>query len=128
MHGPGYWGADSIGGQHPMPNGGTIAAWHDYAVEWDPTYIKWYIDNILVRTVNRTDVTANGSQWVYDNNKFILLNLALGGEYPAGYNGCTGSPLPAGCPYFGIKQSTVDNIVAGGGVVQVDYVQVWQKP
>jgi beta-glucanase (GH16 family) len=128
LHGPGYWGAGSIGGQHILPNGGTIAAWHDYAVEWDPTYIKWYIDNILVRTVNRTDVTANGSQWVYGNNKFILLNLALGGEYPAGYNGCTGSPLPAGCPYFGIKQATVDNIVAGQGVVQVDYVQVWQKP
>ena len=127
LHGPGYWGAGSIGGQHTMPNGGTIAAWHDYSVEWDPTFIKWYIDGILMRTVTRADVNANGSQWTYDNTKFILLNLALGGEYPAGYNGCTGSPLPAGCPYFGIKQGTLDNIVSGGGVVQVDYVQVWQK-
>ena len=127
LHGPGYWGAGSIGGQHIMPNGGTIAAWHDYSVEWDPTFIKWYIDGTLMRTVTRADVNANGSEWTYDNNKFILLNLALGGEYPAGYNGCTGSPLPAGCPFFGIKQATVDNIVAGQGVVQVDYVQAWQK-
>jgi beta-glucanase (GH16 family) len=109
-----------------MPSG-TIAGWHDYSVEWDPTFVKWYIDGTLMRTVTRADVNANGSQWTYDNNKFILLNLALGGEYPAGYNGCTGNPLPAGCSYFGIKQSTVDNIVAGQGVLQVDYVQVWQK-
>lgn len=126
LHGPGYWGAGSIGGQHIMPSG-TIAGWHDYSVEWDPTYVKWFIDGTLMRTVTRADVNANGSQWTYDNNKFILLNLALGGEYPAGYNGCTGNPLPAGCAYFGIKQSTVDNIVAGQGVLQVDYVQVWQK-
>ena len=127
LHGPGYWGAGSIGGPHTMPNGGTIAAWHDYSVEWDPTFIKWYIDGTLMRTVTRADVNASGAEWTYDNNKFILLNLALGGEYPAGYNGCTGAPLPAGCPYFGLKQGTVDNIVAGQGVVQVDYVQVWQK-
>jgi hypothetical protein len=128
LHGPGYWGAGSIGGQHNMPSG-TIAGWHDYSVEWDPTFIKWYIDTTLMRTVTRADVNANGggTQWVYDNNKFFLLNLALGGEYPAGYNGCTGSPLPAGCFAFGLKQTTVDNIVAGQGVVQVDYVQVWQK-
>ena len=74
-----------------------------------------------------SDVTANGSQWVYDNDKFILLNLALGGDYPAGYNGCVGTPLPAGCFAYGLRQSTVDSISAGQGVVQVDYVQVWQK-
>ncbi len=128
LHGPGYWGAGSIGGQHNMPAGGTIAAWHDYWIEWDPTYIKWYIDTTLMRTVLRSDVEPARGEWVYSNNKFILFNLALGGDYPAGYNGCTGSPLPAGCFAYGLKQTTVDNIVAGQGVVQVDYVQVWQKP
>ncbi len=126
LHGPGYWGAGSIGGQHIMPSG-TIDGWHDYWVEWDPTYIKWYIDTTLMRTVNRSDVNANGSEWTYDNNKFILFNLALGGDYPAGYNGCTGAPLPAGCFSYGLKQTTADNIAAGLGVLQVDYVQVWQK-
>lgn len=127
LHGPGYWGAGSIGGTHVMPSG-TINTWHTYSVEWDPTYIKWYIDDVLMRTVTRADVNANGSQWTYDNPKFILLNLALGGDYPQGWNGCTGNPMPAGCFGYGLPQSTVDNIIAGGGVVQVDYVQVWQKP
>ncbi|HEY0738466.1 MAG TPA: discoidin domain-containing protein [Herpetosiphonaceae bacterium] len=127
LHGPGYWGAGSVGGRHDLPAGQTIATFHNYAVEWDPTYIRWLIDDVVVRTVTRTDVIANSGQWTFDNPKFMILNLALGGEYPAGYNGCTGNPLPAGCAYFGLKQSTVDNIVAGGGVVEVDYVEVWQK-
>jgi beta-glucanase (GH16 family) len=125
LHGPYYYGGSSIGGQHDLPSG-TVADWHEYTIEWDPTYVKWYIDNTMMRTVTRADVEARG-QWVYDNPKFILLNLALGGDYPQGYNGCNGSPLPAGCFAYGLKQTTVDNIIAGLGVVEVDYVQVWQK-
>jgi beta-glucanase (GH16 family) len=120
LHGPGYWGSGSVGGRHDLPAGQTIAAWHTYGVEWDPTFIKWTIDDQVVRTVTRQDVIANYGQWVYDNPKFILLNLALGGDYPHGYNNVTS-------PYYGLPQSTVDNITAGGGVVEVDYVEVWQK-
>jgi beta-glucanase (GH16 family) len=120
LHGPNYWGAGSVGGQHNLPAGQTVAAFHTYAVEWDPTYVTWLIDDVPVRTVTRASVIANSGQWVYDNPKFIILNLALGGEYPRGYNGVTS-------PYYGLPQSTVNNIAAGGGVVEVDYVEVWQK-
>jgi hypothetical protein len=120
LHGPNYWGAGSVGGRHDLPAGQTIAAWHTYAVEWDPTFVKWFIDDQLVRTVTRQSVIANSGQWVYDNPKFIILNLALGGDYPHGYNQVT-------TPYYGLPQSTVNNIAAGGGVVEVDYVEVWQR-
>lgn len=60
------------------------------------------------------------------SNRFLTLGVGSG-DYPAGYNGCSGAPLPAGCFAPGLKQTTVDNSVAGQGVVQVDYVQVWQK-
>ncbi len=121
LHGPGYWGAGSVGGRHDLPAGQSISGWHTYAVEWDPTYIKWLIDDVVVRTVTRQFVIDNHGQWTFDNPKFIILNLALGGDYPHGYNQVT-------TPYYGLPQSTVDNIVAGGGVVEVDYVEVWKKP
>jgi NedA-like, galactose-binding domain/F5/8 type C domain/Glycosyl hydrolases family 16 len=120
LHGPNYWGGGSVGGQNNLPAGQTIAAFHNYAVEWDPTYITWLIDDVPVRTVTRQSVIDNYGQWVYDNPKFIILNLALGGDYPHGYNNVTS-------PYYGLPQSTVDNIVAGSGVVEVDYVEVWQR-
>ncbi|KAB8140014.1 family 16 glycosylhydrolase [Chloroflexia bacterium SDU3-3] len=120
LHGPGYWGAGSVGGRHDLPAGQSIADWHTYAVEWDPTFIKWLIDDQVVRTVTRDEVIANSGQWVYDNPKFIILNLALGGDYPHGYNNVTS-------PYYGLPQSSVDTITAGRGVAEVDYVEVWQK-
>ena len=83
--------------------------------------------SVALVSFTRDQIIANYGQWTYDNDKFFLLNLALGGDYPAGYNGCNGSPLPAGCAYYGMKQATVDAIVAGRGVVEVDYVEVWQK-
>ncbi|XSG76438.1 discoidin domain-containing protein [Herpetosiphon llansteffanensis] len=128
LHGPGYWGAGSAGGLVNLPAGQTTGDWHTYAVEWDPTFIKWFVDDREILSFTRAQIIADYGQWTYDNPKFFILNLALGGEYPAGYNGCTGNPLPAGCAYFGIKQSTVDSIVAGNGLLEVDYVEVWQKP
>ncbi|ABX05454.1 MAG TPA: hypothetical protein DEF47_03235 [Herpetosiphon sp.] len=128
LHGPGYWGAGSAGGLVNLPAGQTTGAWHTYAVEWDPTYIKWFVDDREILSFTRAQIIADYGQWTYNNPKFFILNLALGGEYPAGYNGCTGNPLPAGCAYFGVKQSTVDSIVAGNGLLEVDYVEVWQKP
>ncbi len=67
LHGPGYWGAGSVGGRHDLPAGQTVGAWHTYAVEWDPTFVRWLIDDQVVRTVTRADVIANSGQWVYDN-------------------------------------------------------------
>ncbi|WP_110515230.1 discoidin domain-containing protein [Herpetosiphon llansteffanensis] len=128
LHGPGYWGAGSAGGLVNLPAGQTTGDWHTYAVEWDPTFIKWFVDDREILSFTRAQIIADYGQWTYDNPKFFILNLALGGEYPAGYNGCTGNPLPAGCAYFGLKQSTVDSIVAGNGLLEVDYVEVWQKP
>ncbi|KPL90286.1 discoidin domain-containing protein [Herpetosiphon geysericola] len=128
LHGPGYWGAGSAGGLVNLPAGQTTGDWHTYAVEWDPTFIKWFVDDREILSFTRAQIIADYGQWTYDNPKFFILNLALGGEYPAGYNGCTGNPLPAGCAYFGVKQSTVDSIVAGNGLLEVDYVEVWQKP
>ena len=78
------------------------------------------IDDQVVRTVTRQDVSANYGQGVYDNPKSIILNPALGGDYPHGYNNVS-------TPYYGLPQSTVDNITAGAGVVEVDYVEVWQR-
>ncbi|HEY1014348.1 MAG TPA: discoidin domain-containing protein [Herpetosiphonaceae bacterium] len=127
LHGPGYYGAGSAGGLVNLPAGQTTADWHTYAVEWDPTYIKWLVDDREILSFTREYIINERGQWTYDNPKFFILNLALGGEYPAGYNGCTGNPLPAGCAYFGVKQSTVDAIVAGRGVAEIDYVEVWQK-
>jgi beta-glucanase (GH16 family) len=53
----------------PSPN----YEWHTYAVDWQPGYIKWYVDNVLAATYTGTDF----------NNKslYIILSYQLGGDW-----------------------------------------------
>ena len=53
---------------------------HTYAVEWSPAAIKFYVDDTLYET--QTPATATGRTWEFDHPFFILLNVAVGGQFP----------------------------------------------
>jgi len=58
----------------------TPAGYHIYAVEWDSASIRWYIDGIKYHEV---DIHNNvNSTDEFHKPFFILLNLALGGDWP----------------------------------------------
>lgn len=47
--------------------------WHTYAVDWQPGYIKWYIDGVLAATY--TGTAFNGK------SLYIIFNYQLGGSW-----------------------------------------------
>ncbi|WP_435213005.1 hypothetical protein [Streptomyces sp. bgisy034] len=55
-----------------------------------------------------------------DLGAYVILNLALGGIYPVGWNKVT-------TPYRGLPQSNVDRLAAGGVQAEVDWVRVGRK-
>ena len=66
---------------------------HTYAVEWDSTSIKGFIDGILYfNYIKPTSTTFNN--WPYDEPFFLILNLAIGGEW-GGQQGIDNSIFPA---------------------------------
>ncbi|GAB4537192.1 MAG: hypothetical protein Fur0018_27940 [Anaerolineales bacterium] len=78
LHGPGYSGGDGIG--RPYVAAATLSDdFHIYAIEWGPDEIRWYLDDANYLTVSRDRVPGD---WVYDQPFFILLNLAVGGDWP----------------------------------------------
>ncbi len=82
IHGPGYSGASGIGASYSLPNNARFAEdFHVYAVEWEPTAIRWYVDDALYQTRTPSDL-PNGGRWVFDHPFFMLLNLAVGGYWP----------------------------------------------
>jgi len=95
LHYPGHSGGNG--------NGKTLAiltatsAFHNYAVEWDATEIKFYIDNELYHTV------ANNDNIPFNHHFFILLNTAIGGNFGGKVD-----------PLF-----TIDSM-------EIDYVRVFQ--
>jgi beta-glucanase (GH16 family) len=82
FHGPGYSGAGGIGMPFQSPDGKPFADdYHLYAIEWEPSEIRWYVDSHLYQTRKPSDLPA-GTQWVFDHEMFMLLNVAVGGSWP----------------------------------------------
>ena len=81
IHGPGYSGASGIGAAYNLPAGAFAAEFHVFAIEWEPGAIRWYVDGNLYETRTQTDLPA-GAEWVFDHPFFMLLNVAVGGNWP----------------------------------------------
>ncbi|MEU8505550.1 discoidin domain-containing protein [Streptomyces brevispora] len=120
LHGPGYSADGNIGKQQTYPNGGRADAWHTYGVEWTAEGMTFTVDDQVVQRTSRQKLESTRGQWVFDHNQYVILNLALGGAYPAGWNKVT-------APYWGLPQSSVDRIAQGGIKAEIDWVKVEQK-
>jgi len=82
LHGPGYSGAHGISAKFALPAGEAVnTGFHLYAVEWAPGDIKFFFDDKLIAERTPADLPA-GAKWVYDHPFFILLNVAVGGNWP----------------------------------------------
>ncbi|MEO6983364.1 MAG: glycoside hydrolase family 16 protein [Edaphobacter sp.] len=82
LHGPGYSGEHAISAKYQLPAGQAVnTGFHLYAVAWAPDDIKFYLDDNLIAERTPADL-PHGTSWVYDHPFFILLNLAVGGNWP----------------------------------------------
>jgi beta-glucanase (GH16 family) len=75
-----------------LPAGQNFADdFHLYAVEWSPDIIRFYVDANLYATFRPSDWPAGG-KWVFDHPFFIILNLAVGGDWPGSPDASTKFP------------------------------------
>jgi beta-glucanase (GH16 family) len=82
LHGPGYSGGKGPTASYSIAAGRVFAdSFHVFAVEWEREVIRFYCDEVLYATRTPSDLPA-GSRWVYDHPFFILLNVAVGGDWP----------------------------------------------
>jgi beta-glucanase (GH16 family) len=91
-HGPGYSGAGGIGGQTTLPAGKKFADdFHLFAVEWDEGRLRWSVDNVPYFSMTPTNLPV-GAKWVFNQPQFLLLNLAVGGNWPGAPDATTQFP------------------------------------
>ncbi len=117
LHGPGYSGDTPLVHRDTLPASLDVTAWHEYAVTWRPDSIVFRVDGAPIYGVARADVARHGPPEALDSAKYVVLNLALGGVYPAKVNGVR-------APHLGLPDSTVRRIAAGEARVLVDWVRV----
>lgn len=109
------------GSDYILPNGGSIADFHTYAIEWLPGRIRWYVDGVLTQTQSfwwssgaqaggqgampRSATELNPWPAPFDQRFYLLINLAVGGNFLGNPDAST--PFPA--------------------VMEVDYVRVYAR-
>jgi beta-glucanase (GH16 family) len=127
LHGPGYSGNTPLVKRSPFaglstdPGAGRddATAWHVYAVDWTPDSLVFKRDDREVYRVTRAMVERHG-RWAFDNPKHLIVNLALGGNFPAAVN-------KVKAPYHGLPETTVRAIQNDEPKVLVDWVRITSR-
>ena len=74
LHHPGHSGGNGDGGSTAVPT--ATSAFHVYKLEWSPASLKFFVDDVPHFTF------SNKSSLPFNNNFFIILNVAMGGDWP----------------------------------------------
>jgi beta-glucanase (GH16 family) len=82
IHGPGYSGASGFGGTLDLDEP-LAGAFHVFAAEWSRGRIEWSLDDVVFHVATPADVDG---PWVFDHPFYVLVNLAVGGDF--------GGPVP----------------------------------
>ena len=78
VHGPGYSAASGISKSFALENNRFDVDFHLFAIEWGKDYIDFFVDNALYQRI--TPANVNG-EWVFDHPFYIIMNVAVGGNY-----------------------------------------------
>ena len=102
-HGPGF-PESGITAEHELSDHRPYYKdFHIFAIEWSPQKIEFFVDGISYETVTPASLPPN-AKWSLEHPFFLLLNLAVGGDWP-------GSP---------------DRTTKFPQQMLVDYVRVWK--
>jgi beta-glucanase (GH16 family) len=80
IHGDGYFGENGLTKIIQSP---TILSsnFHTYSIEWTSDSIKWFFDDLCYNTIDRQDVESLGKPWPFDQEFYLIMNLAIGGWF-----------------------------------------------
>jgi beta-glucanase (GH16 family) len=91
-----HWGRSNNDSQYIYSGPNFSAGWHVFAVKWEAGVLTWYTDGIQRGKFTDSVITSK--------SMYILLSLAVGGDWPGVPDSTT--PFPS--------------------IYQIDYVRVWQ--
>ncbi|MBS4195233.1 carbohydrate binding domain-containing protein [Lederbergia citri] len=95
---------------YEFKDGRDITDFNVYSLEWEPGELRWYVNGELYQKLNNWSSTGTGNAAKYsypapfDQDFFIILNLAIGGHFDGNPDGSTVFP----------------------GQVEVDYVRAYE--
>ena len=80
VHGPGYSGGGAFSGNYYKDGPSFAEEFHVMGMDWDSEMISFWVDGNRYHTFRRSQL-RDDQPWVFDQPFFLLLNLAVGGDY-----------------------------------------------
>lgn len=127
IHGPGYSGGQSYGGTYDF-DVPVADDFHTFAIEWAPGEITWSVDGIEYHDAAPADVDPN--QWVFEHPFFLIMNVAVGGNFGGTVGADTTFPQELKVDYVRVYQpverrveftATFRDDIAGWSTVTVPF-------
>ncbi|MGW1466827.1 discoidin domain-containing protein [Streptomyces sp. NPDC002308] len=105
VHAPAYNGGGGIGSPYTLPGNADFSDdYHTWAADWNSRGMTFSLDGRTVFTLDKDQVEQTRGPWIFDHPHYMILNLAVGGDWPG--------PTDAGTPF--------------PSKMLVDYVRVYQ--
>jgi beta-glucanase (GH16 family) len=95
LHGPRYFGANGLWHDFRLPNGARVddASFHTYGIIWSPEMIQFYVDDPAnIYFVHDINELPEGGAWVFDHPFYLMINLAVGGDWAGNPDATTPKP------------------------------------
>jgi len=81
LHAPAYNGAGGVGA--PRDFGADVSAgFHVFGMDWDSKHMTFTVDGTAFLTLDKATVETTRGPWVFDHPFAIILNNAVGGDWP----------------------------------------------
>ncbi len=109
LHGPRYYGGNGLWHDYKLPNGARVddGSFHTYGVIWSQGMMQFYVDDPAnIYLVKDASELPEGGEWVFDHPFYLIMNLAIGGDWPGSPDAATPNPAE----------------------VLVDYIRVYKIP
>jgi beta-glucanase (GH16 family) len=107
LHYGGPWPANRYSGDHfDLASGDFSDDFHVFALEWEEGEIRWYVDGVHYQTQTEWSSTGGPYPAPFDRPFHLVLNVAVGGDWPGSPDATTSFPQR----------------------MQVDYVRVLRRP
>lgn len=105
IHGTAHW--DNNGHVYYGGSATTDATqFHVYSIEWDSTEIRWYLDGNQYHIMNiANDINGTGE---LNNHMYLILNLAVGGNWPGSPNASTVFPAQLVIDYVRVYKTDLE--------------------
>ncbi len=102
IHGPGYSGGEAITTPYALQNDRFDNNFYVYAIEWNADKIDFFVNDYLYKRITPADAPG---EWVYNQPFFLIMNVAVGGNF--------GGPPNSNTPF--------------PGSMYIDYVRVYKE-